>query len=223
MAFTAFEGRDSSPARDPATRRFSSEPPSALVIAASTGGPEALLKVLEDSARYLARIPVFIVLHVPANFTGVIVEQIARATGLVARVPAHGEAPHNGEIYLSPGNLHLRLLRMGEMPVICLADGPPENFCKPSADVLFRSAAQTYGAGTLGVVLTGMGADGLAGARAIVEAGGSIIVQDEASSVVWGMPWAVAAAGLAAAVQPVGRIGSTIASLIMRTKARARS
>jgi two-component system chemotaxis response regulator CheB len=205
---------------DYALRRFSTTPPQALVIAASTGGTQAIVTLLHAAAHYISRLPVFIVLHVQASFTSSIIAQIQAATGLTVRVPAHGEGPKPGEVYLAPGNLHMRLLRMGDMPVICHADLPPENFCKPSADVLFRSAAQTYGAGTLAVVLTGMGADGLAGSRAVVEAGGSVIVQDEATSVVWGMPGAVAENGLAAAIQPIDKLGQTIASLILRTTAR---
>jgi two-component system chemotaxis response regulator CheB len=205
---------------DYSLRRFSTVPPQALVIAASTGGTQALLTLLRSAAHYLARVPVFIVLHVQASFTSSIIAQIRSSTGLPARVPAHGEGPKPGEIYLAPGNLHMRLLRMGDMPVICHADLPPENFCKPSADVLFRSAAQTYAGATLAVVLTGMGSDGLAGSRAIVEAGGSVLVQDEATSVVWGMPGAVAQEGLAAAIQPIDKLGQTIASVILRTSAR---
>jgi two-component system chemotaxis response regulator CheB len=201
-------------------RRFSTTAPQALVIAASTGGTQALLTLLRSATHYISRLPVFIVLHVQASFTSSIIAQIQSSTGLPVRVPAHGEGPKPGELYLAPGNLHMRLLRMGDMPVICHADLPPENFCKPSADVLFRSAAQTYGAGTLAVVLTGMGADGLVGARAVVEAGGSVIVQDEATSVVWGMPGAVAEDGLAAAIQPIDKLGQTIASLILRTATR---
>lgn len=201
-------------------RRFSTVAPQALVIAASTGGTQALLTFLAGVSDYLSRLPVFIVLHVQASFTGSIISQIQAATRLGVRVPQHGEGPKPGELYLAPGSMHMRLLRMGDMPVICHADGPPENFCKPSADVLFRSAAQTYGGATLGVVLTGMGCDGLAGSRAIVEAGGSIVVQDEATSVVWGMPGAVALEGLAAAVQPIEKLGQTVASLILRANTR---
>ena len=207
-------------AREYSLRRFSTLPPQAIVIAASTGGTQALLTLLQNAEHYLAKLPVFIVLHVQASFTSSIITQIRNATSLKVHVPAHGEGPKPGELYLAPGNLHMRLLRMGDMPVICHADLPPENFCKPSADVLFRSAAQTYGAGTLAVVLTGMGSDGLAGSRAIVEAGGSVIVQDEATSVVWGMPGAVAQEGLAAAIQPVDKLGQTVSSLILRTAGR---
>ncbi len=187
--------------------------PRALFIGASTGGPQALALVLENLAPCLANIPVFVVLHVPADFTSLVTGNIARVTKLETRAAQHGEQVKPGRIYFAPGNIHMRVLRMGETPVIVHSDGPPENFCKPAVDVLFRSAAQSFGAGALAVVLTGMGSDGCAGARAIVEAGGAVIAQDEATSVVWGMPGSVANAGLAAAVLPLDRIGPAIADL----------
>jgi two-component system chemotaxis response regulator CheB len=201
-------------------RPFAPCVPAALTIAASTGGLEALQTVLEGAGPYLSKVPVFIVLHMPTGFTNAVTNQIVHATGLQTRAPAHGERVQPGHIYVAPANIHMRLLRVGDTPIICHADGPPENFCKPAADVLFRSAAQAYQSATLGIVLTGMGADGLAGSRAIVDAGGTVIVQDEASSVVWGMPGAVAAAGLASAVLPVQRIAPMITSLLMGLKAR---
>ena len=108
----------------------------------------------------------------------------------------------------------MRLLRMGSSLAICHKDSQPENFCKPSVDVLFRSTAAVYGPSTLGLILTGMGTDGLAGSRAIAAAGGSLIAQDESSSVVWGMPGAVAHAGLASAVLPLNRIAATVGDLL---------
>ena len=110
--------------------------------------------------------------------------------------------------------MHMCVLKIGETPILCHADGPPENFCKPAVDVLFRSAAQTFGAGALGLVLTGMGSDGLVGSRAIANAGGAIIAQDEASSVVWGMPGAISGAGLASAILPLPRIAPVISGLM---------
>lgn len=114
----------------------------------------------------------------------------------------------------------MRLLRLGASLAIFHKDSPPENFCKPSVDVLFRSAAAAYGPSALGLVLTGMGSDGLAGSRAIVAAGGSLIAQDEASSVVWGMPGAVVQAGLASAVLPLARIAVTISGLLKGARSR---
>ncbi len=209
-------------ARDSASpfslRRFAPCSPRAIFIGASTGGPQALASVLEALAPHLGSVPVFVVLHVPADFTTLVTSNIARVTKLDAHAAQHGEQAKPGIIYFAPGNVHMRVLRMGETPVIVHSDSPPENFCKPAVDVLFRSAAQSFGPGALGVVLTGMGSDGLAGSRAIVDAGGAVIAQDEASSVVWGMPRAVAVAGLAAAVMPLDQIAPAIGSLIRGIK-----
>ena len=195
-------------------RRFSPCTPRALFIGASTGGPQALATLFKELAPHLDGVPVFIVLHMPSDFSSIVAGQIERLTGRPTIVAKHGEPPHPGTIYLAPGGTHMRVLRVGSSLVICHKDSPPENFCKPSVDVLFRSAAVSYGPSTLGLILTGMGADGLAGSRAIVAAGGSVIAQDECSSVVWGMPGAVAQAGLASAVLPLARLAATISSLL---------
>lgn len=195
-------------------RRFSPCTPSALFIGASTGGPQALATLFKELTPHLDAVPVFVVLHMPTDFTSVVVGQIERLTGRSTIVAKHGESPRPGSVYFAPGGTHMRLLRLGASLVICHKDSAPENFCKPSVDVLFRSAAAVYGPSTLGLVLTGMGSDGLAGSRAIVAAGGSVIAQDEASSVVWGMPRAVAQAGLASAVLPLSRIAATIGCLL---------
>jgi two-component system chemotaxis response regulator CheB len=201
-------------------RRFSSSTPRALFIGASTGGPQALSTLLTELASYLDAVPVFIVLHMPVDFTSVIAGQIERLTGRRTIVAENGEAPCAGNIYFAPGGIHMRLMRFGSSQIIRHRDSPPENFCKPSVDVLFRSAADAYGPSALGLVLTGMGTDGLAGSRAIVAAGGSIIAQDEGSSVVWGMPGAVAHAGLASAILPPAEIAATVGGLLRGTRSR---
>ena len=207
--------RTPAPAADrPPLRRFSPCIPRALFIGASTGGPQALAAVLESMAPILPNVPVFVVLHVPADFTSLVTANIAKVTKMETRAAQHGEQVKPGRIYFAPGNVHIRVLRMGEIPVLVHSDGPPENFCKPAVDVLFRSAAQSFGPGALGVVLTGMGVDGRAGSKAIVEAGGAVIAQDEPTSVVWGMPGAVANAGLAAAVLPLDRIAPAVMGLM---------
>jgi two-component system chemotaxis response regulator CheB len=201
-------------------RRFSPCTPSALFIGASTGGPQALATLFKELAPHLDAVPVFVVLHMPTDFTSVVAGQIERLTGRSTIVANHGEPPSSGNIYFAPGGTHMRLLRLGSALAICHKNSPPENFCKPSVDVLFRSAAAAYGPSALGLVLTGMGTDGLAGSREIVAAGGSIIAQDEASSVVWGMPGAVAQAGLASAVLPLGRIAATVRGLLEGVRPR---
>jgi two-component system chemotaxis response regulator CheB len=181
-----------------------------IVIGASTGGPQAVLIVLKGLMPAIHHMPVFIALHIPPQFTETIAEQIEKATGLPAHTARHGEEVMNGHIYISPGDLHLAVARLSESAVIVLSDTPPENFCKPSVDVLFRTAALAYGADVIGIILTGMGSDGLLGSRAIVEAGGMVIAQDAASSAVWGMPRSVAQEGLAHAVLPIDSIGPAV-------------
>jgi len=194
--------------------RFSPICPRMIVIGTSTGGPQALSTMLERLSPHLDAVPVVIVLHMPPSFTSVVAGQIERATGRATTAAVNGERPQPGRIYFAPGDRHLRIVKVGEEMALCYLDAPPENFCRPSVDVLFRTAAHYYGSGLLGVVLTGMGVDGLNGARAIVRNGGSVIAQDEESSVVWGMPGAVAREGLAAAVLPPVEIARTIAGLL---------
>ena len=196
------------------TRKFSPCIPRLLVVGASTGGPQALAAVLAELAPSLGSVPVLIVLHLPADFTRLVTSNIEKVTKLPTRAARQGEPALPGHIYFAPGDMHLRIVKIGETPILCHTDGPPENFCKPAVDILFKSAAQSFGPGALGLVLTGMGVDGLAGSRGIVEAGGAVIVQDEASSVVWGMPGAVANAGLASAILPLDRMAGAVSGLL---------
>jgi two-component system chemotaxis response regulator CheB len=170
----------------------------AVVIAVSTGGPTALVEVL------------------PAFFTAHLAERLAKTSGLPVREAVDGEIARPGEVLLAPGGRHLELTGDAIQPRVRLTENPPENSCRPAADVLFRSAVRLWGAGTLGVVLTGMGRDGLAGCRAIVAAGGGVIAQDEFSSVVWGMPGEVVRAGLADAVLPLSQVGVEISLRLKR-------
>jgi two-component system, chemotaxis family, protein-glutamate methylesterase/glutaminase len=186
----------------------------AIVIGASTGGPQAVPVVLKGLTPAIQQMPVFIVLHIPPQFTATIAEHIEKATGLPTHTARHGEEVMNGHIYISPGNLHLSVARIGESIVIVLSDAPPENFCKPSVDVLFRTAAQAYGEEVIGIILTGMGSDGLSGSRAIVDAGGIVVAQDAASSAVWGMPRSVVQEGLAHAVLSLNSMGPAVCRLL---------
>ncbi len=202
------------PRRLPGARR---EPVNAVVIAVSTGGPAALAEML-PAFTSAARVPTLIVQHMPATFTGRLAERLSAVCGRPVHEAAAGMPVTAEAILLAPGGQHLEV---AAAPRVRLTDDPPENSCRPSADVLFRSAARLWGPGTLGVVLTGMGRDGLAGSRAVVEAGGSVLVQDEFSSVVWGMPGEVARAGLADAVLPLGQIGAEIALRLERRGGRS--
>ena len=206
-----------------ALRRFGSLAPRVLVIGASTGGPQALLAVLSGLAPALAAVPVVIVLHMPQGFAALIGDHLARLTGLRVQEGGHGETLQAGAVYLARCGVHSRIVRLGDELILAQSDTPPVNFCKPAVDVLFRSAADACGPAVLGIVLTGMGIDGLAGAAAIADAGGSIVAQDETTSVVWGMPGAVARAGLCAAVAPVDRLGSIVAHRIRAGYRRART
>jgi two-component system chemotaxis response regulator CheB len=186
-----------------------------VVIAVSTGGPTALAEVLPGFARDV-RVPVLIVQHMPPFFTAQLAERLGKLTGAHVREAEEGSPLRPGEILLAPGGRHLAVAGDANAPRARLTDEPPENSCRPAADVLFRTAAKVWGAGTLGVVLTGMGRDGLVGSKAIVEAGGEVIAQDEFTSVVWGMPGEVVRAGLADAVLPLGQIGVDVAMRLKR-------
>ncbi len=196
-----------------ARRPFSIVAPRIIAIGSSTGGPEALNVVLGQLTSVLGQVPVVIAQHMPPIFTTILAERLSRATGHVAQEPADREPLKRGTIYVAPGNRHMTVEGV-DAPCIRLLDGAPVNFCKPAVDPLFGSVARTYGAAALGIVLTGMGQDGAKGAREIADAGGSIIAQDESSSVVWGMPRMVAEAGLCAAVLPPAEIGQVAAKLL---------
>ena len=183
-------------------------PPRCLLIGASTGGPRAVADVLERiGVAALRGVPVLIVQHMPPVFTAVFAEHLSRV-GLPAAEGRADEPLLPGRIYVAPGGRHMGLSRSGA--AIRLDDGPLVNFCRPAVDVLFRDAAAAFGAATLSVVLTGMGSDGTAGARALGEAGGIVLAQDEATSTVWGMPGSIAKAGLAHGVLPLTEIGPAL-------------
>jgi two-component system chemotaxis response regulator CheB len=193
-----------------ALRPFSVLPPQALVIGASTGGPHALATLVSAIGAVIDRVPVLITQHMPATFTSILAEHLARASGRASREARDGEFLSAGVIRIAPGGRHMRVTRRDGKPVVALDDEPPVNFCKPAVDPLFSSAAAVWGGATLAVVLTGMGVDGTRGATDIVARRGSVIAQDEPTSVVWGMPGSVAHAGLCSAVLPVEQIATTV-------------
>lgn len=182
--------------------------PDALAIGSSTGGPQALLKVLKDLGAVSQ--PIFITQHMPPTFTTILAEHIARSTGRDCKEGVEGMPVETGKIYLAPGDRHMLIKRKGALPVISLSDGPPENFCRPAVDPMLRSLAAVYGSKLLVTILTGMGSDGAKGGRVCVDAGGQVLAQDEATSVVWGMPGAAATAGICGAVLPLNKIGPEI-------------
>jgi two-component system, chemotaxis family, protein-glutamate methylesterase/glutaminase len=202
------------PVAHPQIRRaFSTQAPRVLLIGASTGGPQALMTLVTELGPVIDRFPVLITQHMPPTFTTILAEHLARSSHRPAHEAIDGEIVKAGQIYLAPGGCHMRVVRHGADAVIALDDGPPVNFCKPAVDPLFTSAIDVWQGAVLAVVLTGMGSDGMRGGKEIVAAGGSVIAQDEASSVVWGMPGAAANAGICAAVLPLGQIASKLVRL----------
>jgi len=187
-------------------RPFSTLAPRVLLIGSSTGGPQALMSLVAEIGPVIDRFPVLITQHMPPTFTTILAEHLARSSRRPAHEAVDGETVRPGRIYLAPGGRHMRVARQGTNVAIALDDGPPVNFCKPAVDPLFTSALDVWQGGTLAVILTGMGSDGTRGGRDIVAAGGSVIAQDEATSVVWGMPGAAANAGICAAVLPLDEI-----------------
>lgn len=198
-------------------RQPSKVKPQILAIGASTGGPQALVKFLSNAKNFL-NIPVVITQHMPPSFTAILAQHIKRATGKDTHEGVDGERLQPGVIYVAPGDHHMILRKEHDVVRIRLNQDEPENFCRPAVDPMFRSVSEIYGANTLSVILTGMGHDGLDGARKIVEGGGTLMAQDESSSVVWGMPGSVAVAGLCSSVLPLEDLGSTVGQLILGGK-----
>jgi two-component system, chemotaxis family, protein-glutamate methylesterase/glutaminase len=218
LAPTLERSREASPRLHPAPvapqqlvrRAFGTQAPRALLIGSSTGGPQALMTLVTELGPVIDRFPVLITQHMPPTFTTILAEHLARSSHRPAHEAVDGEVVKPGRIYLAQGGRHMRVAKHGADIVIALDDGPPVNFCKPAVDPLFTSAIDVWQGGVLAVVLTGMGSDGMRGGKEIVAAGGSVIAQDEASSVVWGMPGAAANAGICAAILPLNQIGSKL-------------
>lgn len=196
-------------AKRPATRALYSGP-GVLVIGASTGGPQALVALIAGLAPHVAHVPICVTLHMPSELMSVIAAHVARRCTVETRVVTAPCSLTPGIVYFAPGDRHLVIGRTATEYALSLAGSASRDFCEPAVDVMFLSAAKAFGRRTLAVVLSGMGKDGLAGARAIAEANGTILVQDVATSAVWGMPGAVAKAGLAAAVLPPDAIAREV-------------
>jgi len=191
--------------------------PDILAIGSSTGGPQALFDVLGNLGTITQ--PVVITQHMPATFTALLAEHIARVSSMPSKEGQEGEVLKGGHIYLAPGGYHMVFEKQGTNTVIRLNQEPPENFCRPAVDPMLRSLSKIYGSRLLVLILTGMGSDGLRGSEVVTAAGGSVIAQDEQTSVVWGMPGAVATAGLCSAVLPIKEMASNVRQLVMRSAA----
>ncbi len=197
------------PAATRASRMRATIPPEVIVVGSSTGGPNALSKLLSDLPANF-QVPIFIAQHMPPTFTPMLARHLEKDGRRPCREAVHGEAIGRAQTYLAPGDFHLQLERTGRQVITVLNQDPAEHFCRPSVNPLFRSAVSCYGNRVLGVMLTGMGDDGIEGTRQLVASGGQMIAQDEASSVVWGMPGAVVREGLADLVLPLSQIADAI-------------
>jgi two-component system chemotaxis response regulator CheB len=188
--------------------------PQVLAIAASTGGPNALSAVISALPGDFP-LPVLVTQHMPPIFTTMFAQRLAREGRLPCTEAEDGAPLLPGHVYVAPGDHHLtvRMVGVTRVPTAQITRDPPEHHCRPAADPMFRSAAKAFGAGVLAVVLTGMGEDGRRGCEAVVKAGGRVIVQDEATSVVWGMPGSIVAAGVPCTVLPLGAIATHVNSL----------
>jgi two-component system chemotaxis response regulator CheB len=191
------------------TRSISQARVGILAVGVSTGGPSALSTLFERLSKDLP-VPVVIVQHMPPMFTRLLAERLAAVSGFRAREGEAGAMLLPGDVWVAPGGFHMEVEKTMDGVRLRTHQGPPENSCQPAVDVLFRSVARVYGPKALAVVLTGMGQDGLRGCEYIREAGGRILAQDEATSVVWGMPGAVSQAGLAEKVLPLHQLASEI-------------
>jgi two-component system chemotaxis response regulator CheB len=205
------------PPASEAPQKKSTEKTEVIVVAVSTGGPGALAEVLP---RFVgpATPPVLIVQHMPKEFTKHLSDRLTKFCNHPVTEAVDGQPLKRGDVILAPGGIHIEIVKDRAGCHLAYNHGPPENSCRPSADVLFRSAASIFGKNTLALVLTGMGSDGFLGSQAITATGGTVIAQDEPSSIVWGMPGQVVRAGLADSVLPLDRIGSDIAMRLRRQR-----
>lgn len=184
--------------------------PSILAIGSSTGGPQALFAVLKHFRNF--DLPIVITQHMPATFTKILAQHITQQTSIPAFEAEAGMRVKSGSVYVAQGGKHMLFEKDAAGLKIKLDDGPQENFCKPAVDPMLRSLVSIYGNRVLCVILTGMGSDGMLGAKELVDKGGRVIAQDKATSVVWGMPGAVSTAGLCSAVLPLDQIGPWVNS-----------
>lgn len=194
-----------------ALRPAPGERPDVIAIGSSTGGPQALFALL-GGLKKLGGVtqPILITQHMPATFTTILAEHINRLAGMPAKEAENGERVEGGRVYIAPGDWHMLVETKGTDKILRLTQDAPENFCRPAVDPMFRSVSKVYGRRVLAVVLTGMGSDGSRGGKVVADAGGTVIAQDEATSVVWGMPGATAQAGVCSAVLPLPDIAPYI-------------
>ncbi len=201
----------------PLPPRVVNSPIEIVTIGTSTGGPNALAEVFRQFPADFP-VPIVVVQHMPPTFTALLAERLSAQSAVKFTEGREGEVLQAGHGYIAPGGKHMEVQRAGTKVILHLQEGPPENSCRPAVDVLFRSVAATYGAATLGIVLTGMGQDGLRGAELIRERRGQVLAQDEASSVVWGMPGCITQAGLADKVLPLDQVCAEIVRRVRESR-----
>lgn len=188
-----------------------------VAIGTSTGGPNALAEVLPGIPNDFP-VPIVVVQHMPPIFTRLLAERLASRSAISVAEGSADAVLSPGQAWIAPGNFHMKVMRVGLSSRLSLNQGPQENSCRPAVDVLFRSVALAYGANVLGVVMTGMGSDGVLGAQGIRDAGGNVIIQDEASSIVWGMPGLVHASGLDDAAYPLDQLAAEITRRVVQSR-----
>jgi len=188
-----------------------------VAIGTSTGGPNALAEVLPRIANDFP-VPIVVVQHMPPIFTRLLAERLASRSNIPVEEGSAGTFLESGHAWIAPGNFHMTVIRAGTAARLNLNQGPTENSCRPAVDVLFRSVAAAFAANVLAVVMTGMGADGVLGSQQIRDAGGEVIIQDEASSVVWGMPGLVHASGLSDAAYPLDQLAPEITRRVLQSR-----
>lgn len=194
--------------------------PDVIAIGSSTGGPQALFEVMTHLKAEAAPQPILLTQHMPPTFTAILAEHISRQCGVKAAEAKDGEAVVGGRCYIAPGDFHMTVEKQGAGRIIRLDQGPQENFCRPSVDPMMRSVVRAFGGrGVLAVILTGMGQDGMRACRDVAAADGVVVAQDEATSVVWGMPGAVASAGICNAVLPLKEVGPFVRQCARRSAA----
>lgn len=191
-----------------------------VCIGISTGGPDALTQVVSALPANFP-VPIVVTQHMPPVFTQLFAQRLDAKTNLKVAEASNGDQVSPGKVLIAPGDYHMRFKKTAAGSVVVLDQGPQENYCRPAVDPMFRSVAEIYGGNVLAVIMTGMGQDGHRGAEPILRAGGRLIVQDEATSVVWGMPGAAVASGLPCDVVPLGKLAEVISNRAMTPGGRA--
>lgn len=192
-------------------------PPHAIAIASSTGGPQALQKFFTGIKNNMAirNVPIFLTQHIASLFTGYLADHLSKSSNIPAKEAVHGEEVQAGKIYVAPGDFHMEIERKSVgVNLIKLTKNPPENYCRPSADPMLRSLSKIYRSKLLTLVFSGMGQDSLYGCQSVIDAGGTVVTQDEATSVIWGMPGAVSKAGFSSAILPIDKISEHVISIM---------